>query len=246
VRDDWHRAYIMKLGKLGLDIPPDMFERARERIVNGIHHRHAILAFAGWPLSFWRFDPLDERDFEWFERHYPGWYSQYGAFWEAYRAGVDPKAGFLPLDFINLAPPFCWTCQGLCVSESDRRHRVVGSRTRFYCSKECQWLDESNPGRYTGDRNYLDRYHGWEASEVIQDLGFVRADGETLIGQPHLGAADGSGPARWTLSDIRAHNLVLQSPNIRVARELGLPSGDWSDSPRSDGAVPLDQAQMVL
>ena len=57
VRDDWHRAYIMKLGKLGLDIPPDMFERARERIVNGMHHRHAILAFAGWPLSFWRFDP---------------------------------------------------------------------------------------------------------------------------------------------------------------------------------------------
>ena len=26
VRDDWHRAYIMKLGKLGLDIPPDIFE----------------------------------------------------------------------------------------------------------------------------------------------------------------------------------------------------------------------------
>ena len=75
VRDDWHRAYIMKLGKLGLDIPPDIFERARERIVNGIHHRHAILAFAAWPLSFWRFDPLDERDFEWFESKYPGWYS---------------------------------------------------------------------------------------------------------------------------------------------------------------------------
>ena len=47
-------------------------------------------------------------------------------------------------------------------------------------------MDESNPGRYTGDRNYLDRYHGWEASQVIKDLGFVRADGETLIGQPHL------------------------------------------------------------
>ena len=59
-------------------------------------------------------------------------------------------------------------------------------RTRFYCSQECLWMDESNPGRYTGDRNYLDRYHGWEASEVIRDLGFVRADGETLIGQPHL------------------------------------------------------------
>ncbi|HEY2259060.1 MAG TPA: hypothetical protein VGH45_05080 [Solirubrobacteraceae bacterium] len=244
VRDDWHRAYIMKLGKLGLDIPPDMFERARERIVNGIHHRHAILAFAGWPLSFWRFDPLDERDFEWFENRYPGWYREYGAFWEAFRQGTDPGAGFLPLDFINMAPPFCWTCQGSCVSEADRRHRVVGShppRTRFYCSAECRWLDESNPGRYTGDRNYLDRYHGWEASEVVQDLGFVRSDGETLIGQPHLGSEN-----RWTLSDIRAHNLRLESPNIRAARELGLPSGDWSGVPSSDGAVPLDLAHAML
>ncbi len=84
-------------------------------------------------------------------------------------------------------------------------------------------MDESNPGRYTGDRNYLDRYHGWEASEVIRDLGFVRADGETLIGQPHLGSE-----RRWTLSDIRSHDLHFASPNIRVARELGLPSGDWS------------------
>jgi hypothetical protein len=127
------------------------------------------------------------------------------------------------------------------VSETDRRHRIVDHRTRFYCSKECRWLDESNPGRYTGDRNYLDRYDGWEASEVITDLGFVRADGETLIGQPHLGAE-----RRWTLSDIRAHGLRLQSPNIRVARELGLPTGDWSDVPFGDGSVPIELATSIL
>ena len=68
-------------------------------------------------------------------------------------------------------------------------------------------MDESNPGRYTGDRNYLDRYHGWEASEVIRDLGFVRADGETLIGQPHL-----RDERRWTLSDIRGHDLHVRQP----------------------------------
>ena len=187
VRDDWHRAYIMKLGKLGLDIPPDMFERARERIVNGIHHRHAILAFAAWPLSFWRFDPLDERDFEWFERHYPGWYS-----------AVRRLLGGVPPGHRSRRRASCrWTsstwrrrsagpARGCACPRPTAVHHVVGQRTRFYCSKECRWLDESNPGRYTGDRNYLDRYHGWEASEVIQDLGFVRADGETLIGQPHL------------------------------------------------------------
>jgi hypothetical protein len=57
-------------------------------------------------------------------------------------------------------------------------------------------------------------------------MGYVRADGETLIAQPHLNAE-----RLWTLSDIRAHNCILTSPNIRVARELGLPSGDWSDTP---------------
>ena len=58
---------------------------------------------------------------------------------------------------------------------------------------------------------------------MIRDIGFVRADGETLIGQPHL-----NDERRWTLTDIRRHNLHFVSPNIRVARELGLPSGDWS------------------
>jgi hypothetical protein len=228
----------MKLGKLGLNIPTDIFDRARERLVAGVHHRHAILAFAGWPLSFWRFDPLDERDFDWFERKYPGWYSKYGPFWEAFRGSTDPDAGFLPLDFINMAPPFCWTCQGLCVAEEDRRHAIFPDgagqpRTRFYCSQECQWLDVSNPGRYTGDRNYLDRYHGWEASEVIKDLGFVRADGETLVSQPHL-----RDDRRWKLSDIRKRALEFVSPNIRVARELGLPSGDWSTAGWSTAARP--------
>jgi hypothetical protein len=103
-------------------------------------------------------------------------------------------------------------------------------------------MDESNPGRYTGDRNYLDRYHGWEASEVVQDLGFVRADGKTLIGQPHL-----RDEGRWTLADIRAHDLRFISPNIRVAQELGLPSGDWSGVPASgDGSVTAEFAESDL
>ncbi len=102
-------------------------------------------------------------------------------------------------------------------------------------------MDESNPGRYTGDRNFFDRYHGWEASEVIKDLGLLRSDGETLIGQPHLETE-----RRWTLSDIRAHDLRIASPNIRVAEELGLPSGDWSGVPMGDGSVPVELAEADL
>ena len=82
------------------------------------------------------------------------------------------------------------------------------------------WLDESNPGRYVGDRNLLDRYHGWELSEVVRDLGFVRADGETLIPQPHF---DDEG--MWTLSDVRSMNFEVLSPNVIFAERMGLANG---------------------
>ena len=87
---------------------------------------------------------------------------------------------------LEQAAPSCWVCLMGCVFPEDMCHRAVDGRTRFYCSKECMWLDESNPGRYVGDRNFFDRYHGWELSELVRDLGFVRTDGKTLIAQPHL------------------------------------------------------------
>ncbi|MBA2765025.1 MAG: methane monooxygenase [Thermoleophilaceae bacterium] len=228
IRDDWYRSYILKLGKLGLNIQPDIFERARERIVNGLHHKVAMLAFATWPLHFWRFDGLDERDFEWFEDKYPGWYDEYGFFWEAYRELDDPKERSLLLSgLMSEAPPFCWTCTLPCVLDEDMCHRAVSDRTRFYCSKECRWIDESNPNRYVGDRNYFDRYHGMDIADVVRDLEFIRPDGETLMAQPHLRPE-----GQWTLSDLEAVGLKIESPNINVAQAMGLPSGDWSDAYR--------------
>jgi propane monooxygenase large subunit len=244
IRDDWHRAYILKLGKLGLNLSPDIFDDARERIVKGLHHRQVMLAFAAWPIHFWSFDALDERDFEWFENHYPGWYDEYGGFWEMYREARDPAEQTLLLSFVNLAPPFCWTCMLPCVIDEDMTHRVVDNRTRFYCSKWCHWLDESNPGRYTGDRNFFDRYHGWELSEVVRHLGFLRTDAKTLIAQPHLNEE-----RRWTIDDIKACGLEIKSPNIRVAEEMGLPSGDWHSAAMANGigagARPVDRPSVV-
>ncbi|PTL59566.1 methane monooxygenase [Paraconexibacter algicola] len=224
IRDDWYRSYICKLGGMGLTLDPTIFERARERIVKGMHHKIAMLAFATWPMHFWRFDGLDEKDFEWFERKYPGWYDEYGFFWEAFRELSDPKDRSLLLSgLMSDAPPFCWTCTMPSVIDEDICHRVVDDRTRFYCSRECRWMDESNPGRYTGDRNYFDRYHGMDIADVVQELGFVRPDGRTLTAQPHLRQDD-----KWTLDDLRAVGLTIESPNINTAKSMGLPSGDWS------------------
>jgi propane 2-monooxygenase large subunit len=222
VRDDWYRSYVLKLGRLGLDLPPDMFERARERLANGLVHKNIIGGAAFWMLHFWRTDPFDGADFEWFESKYPGWYAEYGEFYETFgKVNKDPEAfGQLLRSAAEQGTPSCWTCLMNCVFPDDMCHRVVDDRTRFYCSKECMWLDESNPGRYVGDRNFLDRYHGWELSEVVRDLGFVRADGETLVAQPHLDE-DGM----WTLDDVRSMGFEVLSPNIVFAERMGLPNG---------------------
>jgi propane monooxygenase large subunit len=221
IRDDWYRSYVLKLGKLGLNMTSEIFERARERIVKGLHHKNAMFGFASWPLHFWRFDALDEQDFEWFESKYPGWYDEYGFFWEAYRELDDPKEAALLLEgLLPDAPPTCWTCVMPAVIEEDLCHREVNGRTRFYCSPECRWLDESNPGRYEGERNWFDRYHEMPLTDVVRDLGFVRSDGSTLVGQPHLRDED-----RWTLEDLDRIGMTVTSPNIRAAEAMGLANG---------------------
>ena len=119
-----------------------------------------------------------------------------------------------------------------CVFPDDMCHRAVHGHTRFYCSKECMWLDESNPGRYEGDRNFFDRYHGWELSEIVRDLGFVRPDGKTLIAQPHL-----DDDMMWTLDDVKSMGFEMQSPNIMFAEAMGLPDGSshWNGSSNGSG-----------
>ncbi len=238
IRDDWYRSYLLKLGKLGVDIPPDMFDRARERLVKGLAHKNAVFGYASWPIHFWRFDKYTEKDYEWFERHYPGWYNEYGDFFEAHNALADPREGALMMNaFLAEAPPMCWTCQIPAVIDGDECYRITDAygtsctkehpqaNTRWYCSKECRWLDESNPGRYLGDRNWFDRYDGWGLHEVVRDLGFIRADGKTLIAQPHL---DPEIPM-WTLADIEKCAVEVTSPNRAACERLGLPFRSTAD-----------------
>jgi propane monooxygenase large subunit len=241
IRDDWYRSYVEQLGKMGVNVPPAMFDRARERLVNGLHHKTAPLAFAMWPLNFWKFDPLTEKDFDWFEKTTPGWYDEYGATWEAYAALADPKEEALLLSgLLEGAPPMCWSCMLACVIDEDMCHRVCKDghgeeRTRFYCSPECRWIDESNPGRYTGDRNYFDRHHGKLLSELIIESKLIRSDGKTLVGQPHLRTDQ-----MWTIDDIRKCDFQVTSPNITTAEAMGLPCGSWHDPNDPHGAVMQD------
>jgi propane monooxygenase large subunit len=234
VNDDYYKSYIEQLGKLGLGMDAGPFMQARERIVNGLIHRTAIFAFAIWPLAYWRFDGLNERDFEWFEARYPGWYDEYGMLWEGFNALKDPREGALFLQgFLENASPICWSCMMQCLGDHDQLYRVVDGHTRFYCSEMCKRNDEDYPYRYSGDRQFFDRYHGWNLADVVRDIGFVREDGKTLVGQPHL---DDDLPL-WTLDDLDACGCEIVSPNIRTAKEMGLPNGSSYDASQPDGAL---------
>ena len=44
-------------------------------------HEVAQFFATGWLANYWRIDPMTDKDFEWFEYKYPGWYDKYGAWW---------------------------------------------------------------------------------------------------------------------------------------------------------------------
>ena len=67
----------------------------------------------------------------------------------------------------------------------------------------------------------------------MQDLGFLRADGKTLIAQPHL---DDDG--LWTLDDVRSMQYEIVSPNIAFAEQMGLANGSSANGARRNGAAP--------
>ena len=75
------------------------------------------------------------------------------------------------------------------------------------CSEGCQWVFESWPHAYAGRKQFWERYHGWDLADAILDLGYVRPDGKTLIGQPTLDLT-----RLWTIDDIRGLKYEIKDP----------------------------------
>ncbi len=67
-----------------------------------------------------------------------------------------------------------------------------------------QWLAE--PERYEC-QNIFEQYSGRELSDVVVEGNGVRADGKTLIGQPHV-----RGDKLWTVEDLKRANCVFADP----------------------------------
>src|SRR5262249_25023697 len=139
------------------------------------------------------------------------WSDGYGALWDTYERLADPASGRLLLQELPSLPPFCQVCQLPCVvPRMDRnafRMVSVGGGEVAVCSEGCAWILQRWPNAYVGRKQFWARYHGWDLADVIVDLGYVRPDGKTLIGQPSIAQR-----RLWTLDDIRQLRYEVKDP----------------------------------
>ena len=225
IYDDYYRSYLVPLEKYGLVIPHDLIEEAWNQIWNkGYVHEVAQFFATGWLANYWRIDPMTDKDFEWFEHKYPGWYDRYGKWWEQYNRLSTPN-GHHPIvaeDVDYQYPHRCWVCMVPCLVREDMVMAEVNGQWRTYCHEACRWTDVEafrptyqgretpNMGQLIGAREWETLYHGWNWADVVSDMGFVRDDGKTLVAQPHLNLD----PSKmWTLDHLRRMDPLL-SPNV--------------------------------
>jgi propane monooxygenase large subunit len=219
IYEDYYRTYMLPLEKYGIKIHHDDVAAAWDRIVKKNYvHKTAQFFTVGWSVNFWRIESQKEKDFEWFEHKYPGWYAEFGDFWKWHEKLSKPgETQILFNGDVGYAYPHrCWSCMVPCLIREDFCYDEVDGKTYTYCSEGCRWTHKvafaaeyegrATPamGRFSGRREWEDCYHGWDVADAIKDLGFVRSDGKTMVAQPHLRFEEKD---MWTLDHVRGHTL---------------------------------------
>ncbi|UQD70709.1 aromatic/alkene/methane monooxygenase hydroxylase/oxygenase subunit alpha [Bradyrhizobium japonicum] len=219
IYEDYYRTYMLPLEKYGIKIHHDDVAAAWDRIVKKNYvHKTAQFFTVGWSVNFWRIEAQTERDFEWFEHKYPGWYAEFGDFWKWHaKLSVPGETNILFNSEVGYSYPHrCWSCMVPCLIREDFVCDEVDGKIYTYCSEGCRWTHKvafaaeyegrATPamGRFSGRREWEDCYHGWDVADAIKDLGFVRPDGKTMIAQPHLRF---DSKDMWTLDHVRGYTL---------------------------------------
>ncbi len=200
------------------------FAAAWDRIVKKNYvHLTAQFFTVGWSVNFWRIEAQTEKDFEWFEHKYPGWYAEFGDFWK-WHAKLSKKGETNILfnsDVGYVYPHRCWSCMVPCLIREDFVCDEVDGKMYTYCSEGCRWTHKvafaaeyegrATPamGRFSGRREWEDCYHGWDVADAVKDLGFVRPDGRR------------SSPSRTSASTRRTCGRWMTSAVMSSARRCG-------------------------
>ena len=240
IYDDYYRSYLVPLEKYGLVIPHDLIEEAWNQIWNkGYVHEVAQFFCTGWLANYWRMDPMTDKDFEWFEYKYPGWYDKYGAWWENYNRLSMPN-GHHPIvaeDVDYAVPAPLLDLHGAVPGprgHGDGRGRRPDAdllprglpldRRRGVPADLPGPARRPNMGQLIGKREWETLYHGWNWADVVSDMGYVRDDGKTLVAQPHLNLDP---KKMWTLDHLR--RMAAAAEPQRAAQR---------DDPRGAAGVP--------
>jgi len=124
----------------------------------------------------------------------------------------EPGSGN-PFNLLTELPPICRVCQMPCVlprlDVNDIRIKEHAGRRQAFCSAPCERIFDEDPARYLGFKTFWEIWDGCGLDEFIIRQGLLRADGKTLIGQPH-GSDDPK--MMWTIDDIRALEYEIKDP----------------------------------
>jgi methane monooxygenase component A alpha chain len=217
VYEDWSGIWLGRLGRFGVESPKNLADAKKDAY--WAHHYAFAAAWALWPLTGIRIELPNDRDLEWFENSYPGYYNEIGNVLDSWREdGLDDPANHaLGVDlFINGKIPIyiCRVCQMPSIMPTfydgltNLRILEHGGRKHALCSVWCERMYLKEPERYTG-QNFFELFDGWELSEIVRACGAVRSDGKTLAAQPHL-----KSDRLWTLDDLRSCGVVLRDPLV--------------------------------
>ncbi|MDP1818589.1 MAG: hypothetical protein Q8K58_01680 [Acidimicrobiales bacterium] len=224
VWEDFIGTYFGRLEPFGLQMPSTA-EAARHH-AHTAGHANALFNYGLWPLGIQRLDPPTAADCDWLESKYPGWYATYGAFWETIRDLTRPGNSGLAthalLDFLGdgQLPALCNTCSNACIlptpKESTVRIKQIDGVWLAFCTDFCEFsyvmMKQMAPGMLPA-QTFFQRWDGHSLSEVVQAAGLLRADGKTLMGQPHLDLDH-----LWTLDDLRTADMEIRDP-VRLYAE---------------------------
>jgi len=209
VYDEFLGGFYQKLERYGIKAPPHLDDQIAE--LDSYSHSAAIYIFGAWPFFYHRADPMTSEDMDWLEKKYPGWHSKFGWFWDAYGRCTDPRDRAVVLKELGGLPSFCEVCQRPLIFPTPDKHtgrsRVIAGKNHIFCSTPCETIYINDPTRYQTDKGFYDLYEGCELSEVAERSGYVRDDGQTLMGQPVL-----QQEKMWTLDDLRACNYIVTRP----------------------------------